>query len=201
MIAYLTGTLLERTKKGCIVLTASGIGYEVALPIQVRSGLPAKGEALSLYTSLIVREDAQELYGFGSFEERETFDVLVTISKVGAKTALAILSVFTPTDLRRIVLEEDVLSLTHVPGIGKKTAQHVFLELKDKLKIAADTALPTQGLGGKSALMRDVLDGLVGLGYGEEECAPIVRALLQKNPESDVATLLRNSLQALAKDG
>ncbi len=96
---------------------------------------PDAGESVALYTSLVVREDAQQLFGFATFEERQVFEVLLTISKVGARTALAILSLYRPDDLRRIVLEEDVDALTRVSGIGKKTAQHVFLELKYKLKV------------------------------------------------------------------
>ena len=99
------------------------------------SALPGKGEHIALYTSLAVREDALELFGFATFEERQTFEVLVSISKVGARTALSILSIYRPDDLRRIVFEEDVMALTRVSGIGKKTAQHVFLELKYKLKV------------------------------------------------------------------
>ena len=135
MIAYLEGRLAETWGNACLIVTEGGVGYEVALPAHTLAALPDRGEPLALYTSLAVREDALELFGFASFEERQTFEVLVSISKVGARTALAILSIFRPDDLRRLVLEDDVLALTRVSGIGKKTAQHVFLELKYKLKV------------------------------------------------------------------
>ncbi|MDO5484639.1 MAG: Holliday junction branch migration protein RuvA, partial [Desulfovibrionaceae bacterium] len=135
MIAYLEGRLAEIWGNRCLVITEGGVGYEVALPAHTLASLPARGRTVAFYTSLVVREDAQELYGFATFEERQTFEVLVSISKVGARTAIAILSIFRPDDLRRLVLEDDVLALTRVSGIGKKTAQHVFLELKYKLKV------------------------------------------------------------------
>lgn len=126
MIAYIEGRLAEVWGNACLVVTEGGVGYEVALPAHTLAALPGKGGSVALYTSLAVREDALELFGFASFEERQTFEVLVSISKVGARTALAILSIFRPDDLRRLVLEDDVLALTRVSGIGKKTAQHVF---------------------------------------------------------------------------
>jgi len=120
MIAYLEGRLAEIWGNACLVVTQGGVGYEVALPAHTLAALPGRGEPLVLYTSLAVREDALELFGFATFEERQTFEVLVSISKVGARTALGILSIFRPDDLRRVVLEDDVLALTRVSGIGQK---------------------------------------------------------------------------------
>lgn len=164
------------------------------------AALPDRGEQLALYTSLAVREDALELFGFASFEERQTFEVLVSISKVGARTALAILSIFRPDDLRRLVLEDDVLALTRVSGIGKKTAQHVFLELKYKLKVEdVPQAAVLAASGRPGSVFRDVLDGLANLGYAEEECAPLVKKILHEEPDLDVTGALRAALKALAK--
>ena len=175
-------------------------GYEVALPAHTLAALPDRGEPLALYTSLAVREDALELFGFASFEERQTFEVLVSISKVGARTALAILSIFRPDDLRRLVLEDDVLALTRVSGIGKKTAQHVFLELKYKLKVEdVPQAAVLAASGRPGSVFRDVLDGLANLGYAEEECAPLVKKILHEEPDLDVTGALRAALKALAK--
>ena len=108
MIAYLEGLLAETWGTSCIVVTRGGVGYELDLPAHTMASLPGRGESVALYTSLVVREDAQQLFGFATFEERQVFEVLLTISKVGARTALAILSLYRPDDLRRIVLEEDV---------------------------------------------------------------------------------------------
>ncbi|MBQ3060323.1 MAG: Holliday junction branch migration protein RuvA [Desulfovibrio sp.] len=200
MIAYLEGRLAEKWGNSCLLVTEGGVGYEVALPAHTMAALPGRGEMLALHTSLMVREDALELFGFASFEERQTFEVLVSISKVGARTALSILSIFRPDDLRRLVMEEDVLALTRVSGIGKKTAQHVFLELKYKLKV--DDAPQTAVLPGGArpgSVFRDVLDGLANLGYAEEESAPLVKKILQEEPDMDVSEALRAALKALAR--
>src|SRR5262245_56276171 len=133
MIAYLEGRLGQVFESGCLLITSGGVGYEVSLPTHTLAALPPVGGTICLYTITVVREDALELYGFNSWDERQTFLVLTSISKVGAKIATAILSHFRPDDLRRLVLEDDFMLLTQVSGIGKKTAQHIFLELKYKL--------------------------------------------------------------------
>lgn len=200
MIAYLEGRLAEIWGNACLIVTASGVGYEVALPAHTLATLPGRGEPLALYTSLAVREGALELFGFATFEERQTFEVLVSISKVGARTALAILSIFRPDDLRRLVLEDDVLALTRVSGIGKKTAQHVFLELKYKLKAEdAPQAAVLAVAGRPGSVFRDALDGLANLGYAEEECAPLIKKILHEEPDLDVTGALRAALKALAR--
>ena len=200
MIGYIEGRLVEMWGNSCLVVTQGGVGYVVALPMHTLSALPGKGEAVSLYTSLAVREDALELYGFGTFEERQTFEVLLSISKVGARTALSIISIYRPDDLRRIVLEDDVQALTRVSGIGKKTAEHVFLELKYKLKVEdAPQAAALSTMGTPGSVFRDVLDGLANLGYERDECAPLVKKLLLDEPDLDVTGALRASLKALAR--
>lgn len=200
MIAYVEGRLAEVWGNACLVVTEGGVGYEVALPAHTLAALPGKGGSVALYTSLAVREDALELFGFATFEERQTFEVLVSISKVGARTALAILSIFRPDDLRRLVVEDDVLALTRVSGIGKKTAQHIFLELKYKLKVEdAPQAAALLAAGRPGSVFRDVLDGLANLGYAEEECAPLVKNLLHEESDLDVTGALRAALKALAR--
>ena len=200
MIAYLEGVQAEVWGSNCLVVTRGGVGYEVALPAHTLSSLPGRGEPRALYTSLVVREDAQELYGFATFEERQTFEVLTSISKVGARTALGILSIFRPQDLRRIVLEDDVLALTRVSGIGKKTAEHVFLDLKYKLKVEdAPQGDVLTGDARPGSVFRDVLDGLANLGYAEDECAPLVKKLLLEQPDLDVTGALRAALKGLAR--
>ena len=201
MIAYLEGRYLASAGNACVLVSEGGVGYEIFLPTHALASLPEQGGLAAFYTCLVVREDAQELYGFPTWEERQTFAVLISISKVGAKTALAVLSLFRPEDLRRIVFEDDVLALTRVSGIGKKTAQHVFLELKYKLKIegmpqSAPLAASGERPGG---VYRDALDGLANLGYPEEEVAPFLRRLLSTEPDLDVAGALRAALKEMAK--
>ena len=199
MIAYVEGRLSQTWGNACVVVTEGGVGYEIALPGHSLSRLPERGGMVAFHTSLKVREDAQELFGFETWDERQTFEVLITISKVGARTALAILSLYRPEDLRRLVLEDDLMALTRVSGIGKKTAQHIFLELKYKLKVEDlpnATALTGTPAG---SVFRDVLDGLANLGYGEDEAAHVIKKVLHDEPDLDVSGALRAALKALAR--
>ena len=192
MIAYIEGRLAEVCANACVVVTEGGVGYEVYLPQQTRLQLPERGGH--------VREDAQELFGFETWDERQTFIVLTSISKVGARTALGILSAFRPDDLRRLVLEDDVLALTQVSGIGKKSAQHIFLELKYKLKVEDMPAAASLQLGVPGSVYRDALTGLEGLGYAEAEAAPVLKNILHEEPDLEVSEALRAALKALARE-
>lgn len=198
MIAYIEGRLAESWRNQCIIVTDGGIGYELFLPAHTWRNLPPQGQRTAFFTTLAVREDAQELFGFESFEERQTFNILTGISKVGARTALAILSLFRPEDLRRIVMEDNLAALVKVPGIGQKTAQHIFLELKYKLAASIGNAeapsMPRQG-----SVYADTLAGLLNLGYPEEECGRHVREVLAAEPDLDVGSAIRLCLKALSK--
>lgn len=197
MIAYIEGRLAQFTVNSAVVITAYGVGYELFLPAHTLSRLPQPGGRICLYTSLAVREDAQELFGFETWDERQTFLKLTSLTKVGARTALAILSVFRPDDLRRLVAENDPDALTRVSGIGKKTAQRIFLEMKDKIEAAG---LPTATPGAKpGGIFRDVLSGLEGLGYSEAESTPILKKILEDEPDLDVSGALRAALRAMAR--
>ena len=137
-----------------------------------------------------------ELYGFETWDERETFLVLTSISRVGARTAMAILSVFRPDDLRRLVAEDDMVSLTRVSGIGKKTGQQIFLELKYKLK--GDAAAPA-AVAPRGSVLADAVAGLANLGYDEEEAVQTVKKVLSDEPDLDVGGALRAALKTLAR--
>ena len=198
MLAYLEGRVLERTENGCVLVTAGGIGYEIFLPEHALTQLPAQGGSAAFYTSFIVREDAQELFGFPSWDERQTFNLLTGINRVGARTALAILSRYRPDALRRIVADDDAAALTQVSGIGKKTAQQIFLELKYKLKGEAPVSL-SAAAAGRPSVYRDALTGLANLGYDEETAGQVLRRVLESDPELDVGEALRAALKALAR--
>lgn len=198
MIAYVEGRVAEITENACVVVTSGGVGYEVFLASHTLSRLPAQGETAYFFTCTVVREDALELYGFESWDERETFLVLTSISRVGARTAMAILSVFRPDDLRRLVAEDDMLSLTRVSGIGKKTGQQIFLELKYKLKGEAAVSLNREA-GRAGGVLADAVAGLVNLGYEEEEAVQTVKKVLADEPDLDVGGALRSALKALAR--
>ena len=198
MLSYVEGRVLERTENSCVLVTAGGVGYEIFLPEHTLAQLPAQGESCAFYTSFIVREDAQELFGFSSWDERLTFNLLTGINRVGARTALAILSTFRPDDLRRIVADDDASALTHVSGIGKKTAQQIFLELKYKLKGDAPVSLSSPA-GKANSVYRDALTGLVNLGYDEETAGRVLKEVLEKDADLDVGEALRSALKALAR--
>lgn len=198
MIAYIKGAIVKIWENSCIVLTGGGVGYEIYLPAHTLGKLPDQGSEAAFYTSMIVREDAQELYGFETFEEKQTFEILVTISKIGARTALAIISSYRPDDLQAVVRGGDIQALTKISGIGQKTAQHIMLELKYKLKnLAADAKNPPR-IPESSAFV-DTLTAMLNLGYDEGECAPLIREIFQKHPDMDAGGAIKLTLKALAK--
>ena len=198
MLSYVEGRVLERTENSCVLVTAGGVGYEIFLPEHALAELPAQGMSCAFYTSFIVREDAQELFGFSSWDERQTFNLLTGINRVGARTALPILSTFRPDDLRRIVADDDASALTRVSGIGKKTAQQIFLELKYKLKGDAPVSLSAPA-GKATSVYRDALTGLANLGYDEETAGRVLKEVLDKDADLDVGEALRAALKALAR--
>jgi len=189
LIGRLTGKLLAKNPPQVLV-EAAGVGYEVEVPMSTFFGLPATGEAVTLHTHLVVREDAHVLFGFGTLEERAAFRQLIRISGVGARTALAVLSGLTVSELSQAVALQDSARLVKVPGIGKKTAERLLLELKGKL---AD-ALPAEAKAGGAG--NDVLNALLGLGYSEKEALAAVKGLPQGLA---VADGIRGALKALAK--
>jgi Holliday junction DNA helicase RuvA len=198
MIACIAGKIAEITENACIVATSGGAGYELFLTAPSLSRLSGRGEDVSFFTCTVVREDALELFGFETWDERETFLLLTSIARVGARTAMAILSVFTPDDLRRLVAEDDMLSLTRVSGIGKKTGQQIFLELKFKLKGQAPSLAAASTAPHSAKVLADAVAGLVNLGYEEAEAMTTVKKTLEEGPDRDVGETLRAALKRLA---
>ncbi|MFZ1910464.1 MAG: Holliday junction branch migration protein RuvA [Burkholderiales bacterium] len=190
MIGRLVGRLVAKHPPQ-VVVDVAGVGYEVDVPMSTFFNLPATGETVTLHTHLAVREDAHVLYGFGSVEERAAFRRLIRISGVGARTALALLSGLSVADLAQAVAMQDSARLTKVPGIGKKTAERLLLELKGKL------AEPLPGTAGAPAgAGADILNALIALGYSEKEALAAVKGL----PSGvAVADGIRAALKALAK--
>ncbi|HEU4352522.1 MAG TPA: Holliday junction branch migration protein RuvA [Burkholderiales bacterium] len=187
MIGRLSGRLAAKQPPQVLV-DVGGVAYELDVPMSTFYNLPATGEEVSLYTHLVVREDAHTLYGFATLEERTAFRQLIRISGVGARTALAVLSGLSVGDLARAVTMQDAAPLTRVPGIGKKTAERLLLELKGKL------VEPTAVLGGQPA--SDVVNALVALGYSDKEALAAVKGLA---PGIPVAEAIRAALKALAR--
>ncbi|HUH91908.1 MAG TPA: Holliday junction branch migration protein RuvA [Casimicrobiaceae bacterium] len=194
MIGRLSGTLVEKNPPQ-ILLDVRGVAYELDVPMSTFYNLPNPGEALTLFTHLVVREDAHLLFGFGSETERRAFRQLIRISGIGARTALSVLSGLSVVELAQAVTVQDTGRLTRIPGIGKKTAERLLLELKDKL--GADVAVAAAaGAGRPAPVTADVQNALVALGYSDKEAAHAVKQL----PEGiAVAEGIKQALKILAK--
>ncbi|WP_029894103.1 Holliday junction branch migration protein RuvA [Desulfohalovibrio reitneri] len=199
MIAYLSGEVAHRGERSCVLLTPGGVGYEVHLAGRSLSSLPSSGEQAAFHTWLVVREDALDLYGFESATERSVFGLLISISKLGPRKAQALLDAYDPAELHRIAVEEDLTALTKVSGIGRKTGQQILLELQFKLKAEGFGAKPSAEKP-EGTVFSDAVSGLVNLGYGEDEAAEAVRAVLAEEGDLDVAGALRAALKALARE-
>ena len=171
-----------------MLVDVGGVAYELDVPMSTFYALPANGETVSLFTHLVVREDAHNLYGFATGEERSAFRQLIRISGVGARTALAVLSGMSVGELAQCVALQDAARLTRIPGIGKKTAERLLLELKGKLAERDEARA-----GGRGS---EVLQALVALGYSEKEAAASVKDLA---PEMPVAEAIRAALKTLAR--
>ena len=191
MIGKLTGTLVDRNPPQVLV-DCHGVGYEVDVPMSSFYNLPALGEKVSLLTHFVVREDAQILYGFLTPGERETFRQLIKISGVGPRMALSVLSGMSVAEIAQAITAQDAGRLVKVPGIGKKTAERLLLELKGKL--GAD--LGPVGGGPRSDAQADILQALLALGYSDREASAALKAL----PEGvGVSDGIKAALKALAK--
>jgi holliday junction DNA helicase RuvA len=194
MIGRIAGTLMEKNPPQVLV-DANGVGYEIDVPMSTFFNLPRTGERVALLTHMVVREDAQLLYGFATEGERGAFRTLLKVSGVGPKVALAVLSGLSVNDLAATVAMQDATRLTRVPGIGKKTAERLLLELKDKFKVDAATAIG-QGADKAASTNADVLNALIGLGYSEKEAILAVKAL---PADATVSDGIRLALKSLSK--
>jgi Holliday junction DNA helicase RuvA len=191
MIGRITGTLAEKSPP-LVLIDVGGVGYEVDVPMSTFYNLPALGERVALLTHFVVREDAQQLFGFLTAAERATFRLLVKISGIGPRMALALLSGLSVTELSHAVAAQDSARLVKVPGIGKKTAERLLLELKGKL--APDLALPGGAAGAASDHQNDITQALMALGYNEREAAAALKAL---PPDVGVSDGIKLALKAL----
>ncbi len=192
MIGRLHGILLEKTPP-LVLIDCNGVGYECEVPMSTFYNLPAIGEKVIMLTHFVVREDAQLLYGFGSNQERATFRQLLKVNGIGAKSALSILSGLSIDELVQAVALQDAAMLTRVPGVGKKTAERLLLELKDKFTIDGVAAMSTNQAKSASG---DVLNALLALGYNEREALAAVKLL---PADVGVADGIRQALKALSK--
>jgi Holliday junction DNA helicase RuvA len=194
MIGSLRGKLTAKQAPH-VIIECQGVGYEVETPMSTFLDLPALGEDLFLHTHLLVREDAQTLYGFGSEEERSLFRTLLRISGVGAKMGLAILSTMSVADFERCVEYEDAATLVRIPGVGKKTAQRLIIEMRDKID-------KVQGVSGAARVAVDAsprseaVDALMALGYKAGEVNKLIAALDTDGKTAE--DIIRHALKQVA---
>ena len=194
MIARLAGTLIFK-QPPLMVIDVGGVGYEVEAPLSVFYELPEVGEPLVILTHLSVKEDSQTLYGFASESERTLFRQLLKISGIGAKLALTILSGATGEELARYVAERDSASLTRLPGIGKKTAERIIIELRDKLDDFPVTPVAAAGSAAPSGAINEAVQALNALGYKPQEANRMVRNVAQ--PGMGVEEIIRHALHSM----
>jgi Holliday junction DNA helicase RuvA len=190
MIGSLRGSVLERNVDGTVLLEVGGVGYLVAVSSRALAELEP-GTSVFLYVHHHIREDAQTLFGFTSRDDRQTFQVLIKTNGIGPALAMAILATHPPAALFDVVANNDVAALTLVPGVGKKTAERLIVELRDRLSVPV---LDGAGTNGSASAVADVRDALASLGYGTDEIRDVLRELPS---DADSATLLRDALKAL----
>ncbi len=191
MIGRLTGQLAEKTPPQ-VLIDVNGVGYEVDVPMSSFYNLPALGERVTLLTHFVVREDAQQLFGFLTAAERNTFRQLIKISGIGPRMALGVLSGLSVAELTQAVAQQQAARLVKVPGIGKKTAERLLLELKGKLA-------PDLGLGGASITsdaQADIVQALIALGYSEKDAAAALKLL---PPDVGVSDGIKLAMKSLSK--
>lgn len=191
MIGRLAGQLVEK-RPPTILVEVHGVGYELDVPMSTFFQLPATGTAIALYTHLVVREDAHLLFGFATEQERQLFRQLLKISGIGARTALSVLSGMTVSELYQAVSAQDGARLTKIPGIGKKTAQRLLLELRDK--ISAETGGAPQNA--QAQTRGDALNALLALGYSDREAAHALGGIA---PDAPVQDAIRQALKLLSR--
>jgi len=203
MIASLRGVVNEKGAAHCVIETA-GVGYRVSVSSHTARGLPEIGESVFLHTHQVVREDALQLFGFSDIAERGLFELLITVSGVGPKVALAVLSGLEPAALARAIREENLAALVSIPGVGRKTAERLVVELRDKLELAvtaqrASSGGERRGVLPKSERFDDAVAALVQLGYSAPQAQETLRKVTEADGELDLEGLVRQSLARLSK--
>jgi Holliday junction DNA helicase RuvA len=199
MIASLRGVLAEKAPGGCVI-EAGGVGYLVSVSSHTARSLPSPGDPVFLHTHQVVREDAMMLFGFSDLEERRLFELLITVSGVGPKVALAVLSGLPPQALAKAIRDENLAALVAIPGIGRKTAERLVVELRDKLDVLASaSAAAGVGLMPRSERFEDAVAALVRLGYSHAQALDAVRKVADGDDDPSLENLVRRALARLGK--
>lgn len=207
MIAHLSGTLLSK-HTNTVILEVNGVGYEVTIPLSTFYDLEEVGASVKLHIYTHVREDTLQLFGFNTLRERELFLRLISVSGVGPKLAITMIGIMSAGEIIASIRTNNLARLTSIPGVGKKTAERLVIELRDKITALSSPALEEEfaaqaGAGGapssEDAVREDALSALVGLGYQKAPAEKAINAALQEGSEITVEAILRRSLRLLAK--
>ncbi len=199
MISFLRGTVIEVLPMR-LTIEAGGVGYDLHIPLSTYDKLPQPGTETKILTHLQVREDAHVLYGFATSEERDLFLLLVNnVSGVGPKLALAVLNGITPVMFRGLVVAGDIAGLSRIKGVGKKTAERIIVELRDKVGVSAawEAASARQGLSPDEQHVNDAVLALISLGYKQAEAHKTVRAIRDQQPKATVEELVKEALKLM----
>lgn len=203
MIGQITGILVDKTPPE-ILLNVGGVSYEIQVPMNTLFQLPELGKELTLHTHFVVREDAQLLYGFIASKDKSLFRALIKVNGVGPKMALAILSGMEADDFVRTVRNDDVAALVKMPGVGKKTAERLIIEMRDRLAEWGDasgsTSAAVKGAASSNGniMSQEAESALVGLGYKPQQAARAIDRILKDNPDlADSETLIRHALKSM----
>lgn len=194
MIGQINGILLEKHPPQLLV-DVHGLGYEIDAPMSTFYQLPDVGQTVKLFTHFVVREDAQQLYGFYSRDERTLFRTLLKVNGIGPRSALTILSSVAPNEFVRCVLDNDTASLVRLPGIGKKTAERLIIEMRDKVSDGAPASSPKSGSGQRHHYLQDAIAALVSLGYKPLEANRTVTRV--DDGQSNSEELIRRALREM----
>lgn len=203
MIAYLSGKLLEKDAN-LVIIDVGGVGYEVSIPLSTFYELGEIGADVTLRVQTIVREDAFQLFGFKTLREKELFLLLISVSGIGPKSAITALSGMSADEIISAIRQNNLARLNSIPGVGKKTAERIVIELRDKitkLSVIAGEEMKSEGLSVSSgnAVMDDAISALTNLGYNNAAAEKALKQAMQEGTELSVQKLLRRSLQLLAK--
>ena len=197
MFAYIKGVLMAASPTS-VVIESNGIGYKIFIPVNAFNALSQVGEQVTLHTSFVVRENAQTLYGFLTFQERDFFEVLLGVTGIGPKLALAIIGHMPLTELQQVIANEDAAALCRIPGIGKKGAERLVIELRDKvnaLPLAPSKYVLHTTIDAKTRTLNDALSALVNLGYNQATAQKAIKRSLDKLPDPlDLSSLIAMAL-------
>ncbi len=197
MIAQISGNLAHKVP-GEVVVDVGGIGYQVFIPLNVFYGLPEIGHRVNLYIHTHVREDALQLFGFGGLEEKQVFLLLISVAGIGPKLAINILSGIPAVELVHAVKHGDQIRLVSIPGVGKKLAERIILELKDKLITLDSPVVPSAAQTNGSQVMQDAISALVNLGYRKAEVEKNVREIIEVGRQ-DLEAVIMEALRRMSR--